>query len=110
MIYLDHNATSPPLKSHLEKLFSQFQMASGNPSSPHALGRSASVALTQSRRSVAQALGVDVSQLIFVSGASEADNMATLGVLRSQNVATSHGITSNFEHPAIIEPFSPFSF
>ncbi|MES2615312.1 MAG: aminotransferase class V-fold PLP-dependent enzyme [Bdellovibrionota bacterium] len=104
MIYLDHNGTSPASETHLQKLFSYLQINSGNPSSPHAVGRAASVALTQARRIVAQALGVDVAQLIFVSGATEANNLSTIGVLRYLGVASSHAITSGIEHPSVLEP------
>jgi cysteine desulfurase len=104
MIYLDHNATSPSTTEHFEKLFFQIKNSAGNPSSPHASGRDASVALTQARRFVAQALEVDVAQLIFVSGATEANNMATVGVLRHYGVPNSHAICSAIEHPSVIEP------
>lgn len=104
MIYFDHNATSPPSKTHLQNLFSKLEMWVGNPSSPHASGRAASVALTESRRKVAQALGVDVAQLIFVSGASEANNIATTGVLRYFGVSLSQALTTAIEHPSVLEP------
>ncbi len=108
MIYLDHNATSPSSEIHLKKLFSLLQANTGNPSSPHAVGRSASVAVTQARRAVAQALGVDVGQLIFVSGATEANNLVTTGVLHYLSSANSKlqlsALASAFEHPAVLEP------
>jgi cysteine desulfurase len=104
MIYLDHNATSPASQEHLSQVLTLYQASMGNPSSPHAMGRNASVALTQARRAVAQALGVDVSQLIFTSGATEADNMATRGVLEILAKKGTHALVSAFEHPAVGEP------
>lgn len=104
IIYLDHNGSSPPSSLHLQKLFSLLVKNVGNPSSPHHVGRNASVALTTARRAVAQVLNVDVAQLIFTSGATEANNMATTGVLRYFGVSRCHAISSAIEHPSILEP------
>ena len=105
-IYLDHNATSPPSKEHLSELFAKLTVCLGNPSSPHSVGREASVALTEARRSVAKSLGVDVAEVIFVSGGSEADSLGTVAVLKQNDMPINeqHAITSSLEHPAIKEP------
>lgn len=105
-IYLDHNATSPATENHLADLFLKLKEVIGNPSSPHAKGRDASVCLTEARRAVAKSLQVDVAEIVFVSGATEANNLATVGVLRHHKVPLQlqHAITSAFEHPAIKEP------
>ena len=105
-MYLDHNATSPPTKEHLNELFVKLTQCLGNPSSPHSIGREASVVLTDSRRAVAKALGVDVGEVIFVSGGSEGDSLGTVAVLRQNDIALNkqHVITSSIEHPAIKEP------
>ncbi|BBH52982.1 cysteine desulfurase family protein [Fluviispira sanaruensis] len=104
-IYLDHNATSPPSAEHLHTLFTKLAQCSGNPSSPHAVGRSASVAITEARRSLAQALKVDVAEVLFVSGGSEADNLGVTGVLRQNDISfeNQHVIASRIEHPAVRE-------
>lgn len=105
-IYLDHNATSPPTKEHLSELFAKLTECIGNPSSPHSAGREASVALTEARRSVAKALGVDVAEVIFVSGGSEADNLGTVAILKQNDspIHKQHAIISAIEHPAVREP------
>lgn len=105
-LYLDHNATSPPSQAHLQVLFAKLAACAGNPSSPHAFGRQASVALTEARRSVAKALGGDASEIIFLSGATEANNFATAGVLHAQAkpLSLQHVVTSSIEHPSILEP------
>lgn len=105
-MYLDHNATSPPSAAHLQQLFAKLGACAGNPSSPHAFGRQASVALTQARRAVARALTVDPSEIIFLSGATEANNFATVGVLHAQGkpLSLQHVVTSAIEHPSILEP------
>ncbi len=76
----------------------------GNPSSPHGAGRAASVLITEARRAVAQSLGADVGEIIFVSGGSEANNLCTAGVLRAQNSSQCHAIMSAVEHPSVREP------
>ncbi len=105
-IYLDHNATSPASEEHLSRLFLKLKDNIANPSSPHAKGRSASVCLTEARRAVAKSLQVDVAEIIFLSGATEANNLATVGVLRQNNrpLTAQRVITSAFEHPAVREP------
>lgn len=105
-IYLDHNATSPASSEHLSKLFEKLSRCAGNPSSPHSIGRNASVALTEARRNVAKSLEVDVAEIIFVSGGTEADNLGTVAVLKQNNIPINqqHVITSTIEHQAIKEP------
>jgi cysteine desulfurase len=105
-VYLDHNATSPASAEHLAQLFANVQNVAGNPSSPHAAGRTASVALTEARKNVATSLGCEASEIIFVSGGSEANNIATKGVLNSRHRAINelHAITSAIEHPCVLEP------
>jgi cysteine desulfurase len=111
-IYLDHNATSPSSSEHLDFLFSTLKECSGNPSSPHAQGRAASVAMTKARHSVAKSLGVGVSDLVFTSGGTESNHMGTVGVLRykmkmdplvkpGDDKAAQHAIISSIEHPAV---------
>lgn len=105
-VYLDHNATSPATPAHLAKLFAALQGVHGNPSSPHAPGRGANVALTDARKHIAQSLMCEPAEIVFVSGGSEANNLATAGVLRatSVDIAKLHAITSATEHPSVLEP------
>lgn len=105
-IYLDHNATSPASKEHLDAVVAMISQGVGNPSSPHALGRQASVLLTDSRLLVASALAVDASEVIFVSGGSEANNLATAQVIKNNSLPISeqHVVMSAIEHPCIQEP------
>jgi cysteine desulfurase len=110
-VYLDHNATSPASAEHLARLIALFNRAAGNPSSPHAAGRSASVALSEARRNVATTLGCEPSEIIFVSGGSEANNIGTRGVLRAHErpLHELHAITSAIEHPCVLEPLRHLS-
>lgn len=109
MIYLDHNATSPPTGEHLKKLFDILTNDHpANPSSPHASGRSASVFLSQARKQIASTLGVDVSEVIFTSGGTEANNLGTRGVIDAiDNIDSPLSIiTTEFEHPSILKPIA----
>lgn len=105
-VYLDHNATSPASPAHLAALFARFDQVAGNPSSPHTAGRAASVALTESRKNVAASIGCEPSEVVFVSGGSEANNLATKGVLRAfgAKMDALHAVTSAVEHPCVLEP------
>ncbi|NBW82611.1 aminotransferase class V-fold PLP-dependent enzyme, partial [bacterium] len=99
-IYLDHNATSPASAEHLAAVFSRLQSAAANPSSPHAAGRTASVALANARKQIAASVEVEPGEVIFVSGGSEANNLATAGVLHGlgKDLAQLHAITTAIEH------------
>lgn len=105
-VYLDHNATSPADPAHLAEVFAALQKCGGNPSSPHAAGRASSVALTDARRRIAATLTVEPSEVIFTSGGSEANNLATTGVLAAVGKPLSglHAVTSAVEHPCVLEP------
>lgn len=109
-IYLDHNATSPATEAHLSQVFEIVSKGLGNPSSPHALGRNSSVIVSESRKKLATALTFDVSEIVYVSGASEANNMGTVGVLRYFNAPGSevHCLYSSVEHPSVREPLIHF--
>lgn len=104
-IYLDHNATVPTTEEHLLEVSKKIAEGAANPSSPHGLGRNASVLISSARKQVASLVDFDVAELVFTSGASEANNMGTAGVLRFKRSASPlHAITSAVEHPSIREP------
>ncbi|MGK5091849.1 cysteine desulfurase family protein [Deltaproteobacteria bacterium TL4] len=100
-VYLDYNATSPMLPDVIDAMKEAFSAHFANPSSPHAEGRMAKALLEDSRRHLADLLGVTPQELIFTSGGSESNN----AVLRQcfMNPAPQHLITSQIEHPSIIE-------
>lgn len=107
MIYLDHNATSPPTNEHLKKIIDIItQESPANPSSPHASGRAASVLLARARKQLAATLDVDVGEIIFTSGGTEANNLGTRGVFEALDKANFSVsiITTEFEHPSILKP------
>lgn len=103
-IYLDHNATTPidprvvtVMQPYLNELF-------GNPSSvDHEHGHAAGRAVEHSREQVAKAIGARSQEIIFTGGCTEANNLAIIGVARA-HLDKRHLITTQIEHPAILEP------
>ena len=105
MIYADANATYPIDPSHYDKVAQLLKEADGNPSSIHAKGRDAKVALERARANVARMLGAKGPEITFTSGATEANNMALQGLvgLRGREMRLPHVIVSAVEHRSILE-------
>jgi cysteine desulfurase len=75
----------------------------GNASSLHRSGREAKEALEDSREKVAALLGARAEEIIFTSGGTESDNLALKGIARKNRKLGKHIITTQIEHPAILE-------
>jgi len=103
MIYLDYNATTPAAKSVLKEVIPYFSEKYANPSSLHTPGQDVRNAIDNSRKIIANYLGVNSSEIIFTSGATEANNYIIRGL--SELYKKSHFITSNIEHPAVLKTF-----
>lgn len=105
-VYADANATLPTSPQHVVEVAAKLGAGAGNPSSPHEMGRKAQVLMTEARHAVAKAFQADVSEIIFVSGATEANNLGTVGVLRhfGEPLKNLHVVTSSIEHPSIRDP------
>lgn len=101
-IYLDYAATTPMRPEVAEKMLEVLSRNFGNPSSIHSFGREARHLLDQSRETVAQSIGAKVSEIIFTSGGTEADNMALFGVAESYQNKGKHIITTQVEHHAVL--------
>ena len=106
VIYLDNAATTPAdprvVEAMLECLGPTGDYA--NPSAVgHAPGRRARARVEQARAEVAALVGADPSQVIFTSGATEADNLAILGAARFYRERGRHVVTSRTEHPAVLD-------
>lgn len=105
VINLDHNATTPLHPGVRDALVEVLQRPElGNPSSTHGLGRSCREVVEAARRALAAALDAIPLGVTFVSGGTEADNLALLGGSRALEVAGKpHGVaTTRIEHPAIV--------
>ena len=103
-IYLDHNATTPIAPEVLELVTAALQNQVGNPSSVHSVGRSARVLLDEAREQVASLIGASPSEIVFTSGGTEANNFALLGVALGLGKTHGHIVTSQVEHPSILNP------
>jgi len=108
-IYFDHSATTPVDEAVLKAMLPYFGQTYGNPSSLHNFGQRALAGVTRAREQAAEFLNCEPSEIIFTSGATEADNLAIFGVVGALNKKNPgkklHIITSGIEHPAVLEPF-----
>jgi cysteine desulfurase len=101
-VYLDHNATTPVDPRVLDVMLPFFAQEFGNASSRHEFGTRARQAVNRAREQVAALVNVQPSQVVFVSGGTEANNMFIRGAaagLKPQQVAV-----SAIEHPCVAKP------
>ena len=106
-IYLDFNATTPVADEVIEAVQPFLFAVFGNPSSSHRYGRIAAEGLAQARHQVAQLIGANDDEIIFTANATEANNLALLGVtsaLSARGSARRQIVVSAIEHPAVMEP------
>lgn len=103
MIYLDNSATTKIDSSVLETFNRVNKLYFGNPSSLHELGETTTGLLTQSRRLIAETLGVQSEEIFFTSGGTEGDNWVVKGTALEKIHFGKHLITSEIEHPAVLE-------
>lgn len=104
-VYLDYAATTPVAPSVAEEM-SRFLGSGGvfgNPASKHAFGREAEMAVENARRSVADLIGAEPSEIVWTSGATESDNLAIKGLALSENARGGHIVTSAAEHKAVLD-------
>lgn len=100
---MDHSATTPVAPEVLAAMLPYFGEKFGNASSLHRSGREAKEALEDSREKVAALLGARAEEIIFTSGGTESDNLALKGIARKNQKLGKHIITTQIEHPAILE-------
>jgi cysteine desulfurase len=103
-IYLDHQASTPLSPGVFAAMTPYFTEFYANPhSDDHAAGWSASFAIDEARAAIADAIAVDPSELTFTSGATEANNLALLGVAAACS-AGSRIIVTSIEHKSVLGP------
>jgi cysteine desulfurase len=100
-IYLDNNATTPVLPAVWEAIRPFLVETFGNPASAHRAGRRARVALEDARERIAALVGAWPDEVVFTSGATEANNLALAGLAGSP---PAHLVASPIEHPSVVEP------
>ena len=104
-IYLDHQATTPVDQRVLDRMLPYFRELFGNPhSADHSLGWKSSLAVEQAAGQVADLIGADADEIIFTSGATEANNMALLGLARHGRSDSKRRrfILSDIEHKCVL--------
>lgn len=107
-IYFDYMATTPVDPRVVEQMMNYLgpEAHFGNPASTtHCYGQKASQAVEQARFMVAEAVGASPEEIVFTSGATEADNLAILGAARFYQRKGRHIITMNTEHKAVLDSF-----
>jgi cysteine desulfurase len=96
--YFDHNATTSIAPEVATAYTAALEDAYGNASSVHHFGQVAKQKLENARRAVAASIGAGPKEIVFVSGGTEADNLAIRGIVREGQ----HVITTAIEHPAVL--------
>jgi cysteine desulfurase len=100
--YFDHNATTPVSPEVLETMVSCLGQVYGNASSIHHFGQMAKQRLEMARRQTAALIGCHPREIVFLSGGTEADNLALFGTVRPVAGRSSHIIATAIEHPAVL--------
>ena len=106
MIYLDYSATTPVDDEVIDTYSKVCKEFIGNPNSLHKLGLEAKKLIDASTNQIAKILKVKPSEIIYTSGASEANNMAIKGVISKYSNRGKHIITTELEHSSIIAPLN----
>lgn len=102
-VYMDHAATTPVDPRVLAAMLPYFTEKAGNASSLHGFGQETRAAVEEARAAVAAAVGARPAEIVFTSGATEADNLAILGVALASQDRGRHIVTSAIEHHAVLE-------
>jgi cysteine desulfurase len=97
-VYLDWNATTPPLPEVLEAMARASREAWGNPSSVHAVGRAARALVEDAREAVARLAQCDARDVVLTSGGTEANNLALRSAFAGRGGTL---VTSRLEHPSV---------
>jgi cysteine desulfurase len=104
-IYLDRHATTPVEPRVLAAMLPYFTEHFGNPTSTtHQYGWAAEAAVTGARETIAAAIGASPEEIVFTSGATEANNLALKGVAEAYFAKGQHIITLQTEHNAVLDP------
>ena len=101
-IYLDHHATTPCDPAVVAAMLPYFTERFGNAASrSHVYGSEAKAGVELAREQIANLIGASPKELVFTSGATEADNLAVLGVARQ--AGRGHVVVSAIEHKAVLD-------
>lgn len=104
MIYLDHNASTPVDPAVRDAMIPYLSEHYGNPSSNHAMGKPLRAAIDRARAQVAALIHAEPDEIVFTSGGTEANNTVIKGLAVALRERGRHIITSQIEHPAVLNP------
>jgi cysteine desulfurase len=100
-VYLDHSATTPVDRRVAEAMLPYLTEKFGNPSSVHFYGQEARAAVDRARREVAALINARPNEVVFLSGGTEANNLAVRGIAEQNSERGRHIITSSIEHSSV---------
>jgi cysteine desulfurase len=100
-VYLDHSATTPVDARVVQAMLPYLTEKFGNASSVHYFGQEARAAVDRARRQVAALIGARANEIIFLSGGTEANNLAIRGLCEAAEPYGRHLVTSQIEHPSV---------
>lgn len=103
-LYLDYNATTPVAPEVADTMAPYLREHFGNPSSSHSYGRRAQAGVERARALVAALIGAEPEEVLFTGSATEANNLALLGLTRALGARRRHLIISAVEHPSVAQP------
>lgn len=107
MIYLDHHATTPVDPRVLEAMLPFFSEKFGNTASKqHRFGWDAADAVEKARKQLASLIGAGSKDIVFTSGATEANNLAIKGAAKARRGERDHLVTIATEHKAVLDPIA----
>jgi len=107
LIYLDHHATTPVDRRVLEAMLPFFTEKFGNAASKqHRFGWDANDAVERARKQVAALIGAGSKEIVFTSGATEANNLAIKGAAKARRSERDHVVTVATEHKAVLDPIA----
>lgn len=104
IIYLDHAATTPMAQEVIDVMTQALNENYGNASSIHQLGKKNRVLIDRARQTMAESIGAKATELIITSGGTESDNTAILKTAERFSDRGKHIITTQIEHPAVLNP------
>ncbi|MDD2969867.1 MAG: cysteine desulfurase family protein [Lachnospiraceae bacterium] len=102
-VYLDNSATTKCTKAVVERMNHIMLEEYGNPSSLHNMGMHAEKQIKEAKMVIASSMKVKEKEIIFTSGGTESDNLAIIGAARAAARRGKHLITTQIEHPAVLE-------
>ncbi len=104
-VYLDNSATTKPSRIVRDKIYDVLGNCYGNPSSLHDIGMRSEKQINKSRKIIADYMGCKKDEIIFTSGGTEANNIATIGYAMRNRRKGNHIITTVIEHKSVLNSF-----